>query len=119
MLLPNCLEVFYPQGINIEDEQYNSQIFGNNRLSFHQIWDKYNIRFNYNPSPAPSELRKAMLHISNLIHEVSCEKNLARMLQHGNELKMWNTILAALVETRKVLRDVNISLASEAKLSVL
>lgn len=119
MTLPNCLETFYPQGIDVTDEQYNDQIFGGDRLSFHEVWDKYNIRFNYNPSPAPAELRKAMLHISNLIHEVSCEKNLARMFHRGNELKMWNTILAALVETRKALRDVNISLASEAKLAVL
>ena len=118
-MLPNCLEIFYPQGINIEEEQYNSQMFGDNRLSLHQIWEKYNIRFNYNPSPAPGELRKAMLHVSNLIHEASCEKNLARIFHRGDELKMWNTILAALVETRKALRDVNISLASEAKLSIL
>jgi len=119
MELPNCLEVFYPQDINIEDESYNNQILGGDRLSFRQVWEKYNIRFNYNPSPAPSELRKAMLHISNLIHEASCEKNLARMFHRGEELKMWNTILSALVENRKALRDVNISLASEAKLSVL
>ena len=119
MQLPNCLNMSYPQDINYEDEQYNNQMFGGDRLSLRQIWEKYNVQFNYNPSPAPSELRKAMLHISNQIHEVSCEKNLARMFHRGNELKMWNTILAALVETRKALRDVNISLASEAKLSVL
>jgi len=118
-MLPNCLEIFYPQNINIEDEQYNNQIFGGNRLSFRQIWEKYNIRFNYNPSPAPAELRKAMLHVSNLVHEVSCEKNLARAFHRGDELKMWGTILSALVETRKALKDVNISLASEAKLSIL
>lgn len=119
MTLPNCLEIFYPQGINIEDDQYNDQIFGGERLSLRQIWDKYNIQFNYNPSPAPGELRKAMLHVSNLVHEVSCEKNLARIYHRGNELKMWNTILEALINSRKALKDVNISLASEAKLSVL